>query len=82
LTGALAKLDRSRHNTAPNRQKGVEVRTNVTTASPKVRELFIEELADVHAGSPIPSGPYTTYACCEEGPFGCCEILPDLPPKP
>ncbi len=40
-----------------------------------VRELFIEELAEIHGGAPggIPGRPtYTTLACCEEGPFGCC----------
>lgn len=42
-----------------------------------VRELFIEELADVQGGSPdcpkclIPD-IYTTMACCEEGPHTCC----------
>lgn len=51
--------------------------------SPKIRELFIEELADVHAGSSATVGPYTTYACCEEGPFGCCGILDDIiDPRP
>lgn len=55
----------------------------VTTASP-VRELFIEELADIHAGASAKPGPgYTTYACCEEGPFGCCDLIPDIiDPKP
>jgi hypothetical protein len=57
----------------------VGVRTKVTTTSPKIRELFIEELAGIHAGAPANSGPgYTTMACCEEGPFGCCHILPDV----
>jgi hypothetical protein len=47
-----------------------------TKETPKVRELFIEEMVQVQAGS-ASSGPgATTYACCEEGPFGCCEILP------
>jgi hypothetical protein len=55
----------------------------VTTESPKLRELFIEELGEIHAGGPSPSGPYTTYACCEEGPFGCCHILDDIiDPRP
>ena len=48
-----------------------------TKEAPKVRELFIEEMVQVQAGSATGSGPaHTTYACCEEGPFGCCEILP------
>lgn len=42
----------------------------------KVRELFVEDLADVRGGAPggIPGRPgtLTTLACCEEGPFGCC----------
>lgn len=58
--------------------KGVEVSTKVTTKSPKVRELFIEELAQVHAGAVQSEPGYTTMACCEEGPFGCCHILPDI----
>ena len=50
--------------------------------TPKVRELFIEELAQVQAGAPA-GGPYTTMACCEEGPFGCCDIIPiDIDPAP
>ena len=48
-----------------------------TKEAPKVRELFIEEMVQVQAGSATSSSPgATTYACCEEGPFGCCEILP------
>jgi hypothetical protein len=71
------------HNTAPNRQKGVEVRTKVTTGAPKIRELFIEELAGIHGGAPASGGPYTTMACCEEGPFGCCDLIPDIiEPRP
>lgn len=47
------------------------------TETPAIRELFIEELAQVHAGSTHDSGGgNTTMACCEEGPFGCCDILP------
>lgn len=42
----------------------------------KVRELFVEELADVRGGAAggTPGKPDrpTTLACCEEGPFGCC----------
>ena len=45
--------------------------------APKIRELFIEEMVQVQAGSATSSSPAaTTYACCEEGPFGCCDILP------
>jgi hypothetical protein len=62
------------------------VRTKVTTASPKVRELFIEELAEIHAGAPSGGDPCcTTMACCEEGPFGCCHIIDPgdiIDPKP
>ena len=47
-----------------------------TKEAPKVRELFIEEMVKVQAGSASSSSGATTYACCEEGPFGCCEILP------
>lgn len=42
----------------------------------KIRELFVEELAEVRGGAAggIPGRPdfVTTMACCEEGPFGCC----------
>lgn len=40
----------------------------------KVRELFIEELADVQGGgNPLEKlGLETTMACCEEGPTSCC----------
>lgn len=45
----------------------------------EVRELFIEELAEVHGGGPVEdlirelkNGGNTTMACCEEGPDGCC----------
>ncbi len=43
----------------------------------KIRELFVEELGEVRGGAPggapgRPDGTYTTLACCEEGPFGCC----------
>ncbi len=39
-----------------------------------MRELFIEELLEVRAGSQgAGCCPATTDACCEEGPFdGCC----------
>lgn len=43
----------------------------------KIRELFVEDLAEVRGGAPggvpgRPGGTATTLACCEEGPFGCC----------
>ncbi len=46
----------------------------------KFRELFIEELAEVHGGAPNPLEALldklgcceTTMACCEEGSDGCC----------
>ncbi|MDQ3956876.1 MAG: hypothetical protein M3273_00985 [Actinomycetota bacterium] len=49
----------------------------------KVRELFIEELAEVHGGTGNPLKElvqwvrdqlvvYSTMACCEEGPQSCC----------
>lgn len=39
-----------------------------------VRELFIEELAEVQGGGdPLDKlGLDTTMACCEEGPHTCC----------
>ncbi|MDQ3957032.1 MAG: hypothetical protein M3273_01785 [Actinomycetota bacterium] len=43
--------------------------------APKLRELFVEDLAGIHGGTPAAQGPYTTMACCEEGPFGCCSTL-------
>jgi hypothetical protein len=36
-----------------------------------MRELFVEELADVRGGAT--SAMDTTTACCEEGPLGCCD---------
>lgn len=48
------------------------------TSDPReLKELFIEELTEVHGGS---DGPFdkvrdlllTTYGCCEEGPASCC----------
>ncbi len=50
--------------------------------SPKIRELFIEELAEVQGGGPVeelldrvaaePNLPiYTTMACGEEASSGC-----------
>jgi hypothetical protein len=47
----------------------------VGTTAPQIRELFIEELAQINAGSASSEPCCTTYACCEEGPFGCCDIL-------
>ena len=51
-----------------------------STDAPVVRELFVEELDQVHGGGPVEElirelkdGWNTTYACCEEGPDGCCE---------
>ena len=44
------------------------------TNAPQIRELFIEELEQVHGGGPVEdlirelkSGGNTTMACCEEG---------------
>lgn len=50
------------------------------STGPKIRELFIEELAEVQAGAALTGDPWnTTDACCEEGPFGCCGFnLDDL----
>lgn len=50
------------------------------TKDGKVRELFVEELAEVRGGSDplekvkrtIKDMFMTTYACCEEGPTSCC----------
>ncbi|MDQ3953147.1 MAG: hypothetical protein M3279_09340 [Actinomycetota bacterium] len=47
----------------------------------KMRELFVEDLTAVQGGATT-SGPYTTMACCEEGPFGCCETSLDDILKP
>lgn len=48
-----------------------------SSETPRFRELFIDELEDVHAGASGVADPCcTTMACCEEGPFGCCDILP------
>ena len=42
----------------------------------KIRELFVEDLADVRGGAPggVPGKPptATTMACCEENSLGCC----------
>lgn len=56
-----------------------------THGAPSMRELFIEELADIRGGSdnrnPLRDPCCTTMACCEEGPFdGCCSVVPDLGP--
>ncbi|HEX2056899.1 MAG TPA: hypothetical protein VHI71_00880 [Actinomycetota bacterium] len=45
-----------------------------------MRDLFIEELTTVQGGAS--AGPYTTMACCEEGPFGCCGVSLDDILKP
>lgn len=45
------------------------------TTAPQIRELFIEELAQINAGSASSEPCCTTYACCEEGPFGCCDLI-------
>lgn len=44
---------------------------------PELKELFIEELAEVHGGADSPLDKVrdlllTTYGCCEEGPASCC----------
>ncbi|MDP9069211.1 MAG: hypothetical protein M3N53_12815 [Actinomycetota bacterium] len=49
----------------------------MSEATSQIRELFIEELAEVHGGGPVEElidklGGNTTHACCEEGPDGCC----------
>jgi len=45
----------------------------------RMRELFVEELAQVRGGDPIRDAldkllppRHSTEACCEEGPDGCC----------
>lgn len=45
----------------------------------QLRELFIEELEQVHGGGPVEDlirdvtgGDATTMACCEEGSDACC----------
>lgn len=54
--------------------------TTLTSDRPQVRELFIEELAQIQGGSSAASSDNgnTTMACCEEGPFGCCDGPIDL----
>lgn len=57
-----------------------------TTQAAAIRELFVEELAEVRGGLLGDCGPVsevtglecaTTMMCCEEGPFdGCCEVGP------
>ena len=49
--------------------------TTTTSTAPKIRELFIEELAQIQAGSAGSDPCCTTRACCEEGPFGCCDLI-------
>ena len=57
--------------------------------APVMRELFIEELHQVHGGGPVEElirqlkdGWNTTYACCEEGPDGCCSTPVAIEPAP
>jgi hypothetical protein len=79
----LAKVQKGRHNTAQIGRKGRKVAASKTTEVPKIRELFIEDLAKVQGGATSSEPGMTTMACCEEGPFGCCEPiidLDDLPP--
>jgi hypothetical protein len=56
-------------------ERGGKVATSSVTTGSKVRELFIEELAQVQGGAPSSEPGYTTMACCEEGPFGCCDLI-------
>lgn len=52
-----------------------------TKEAPRIRELFVEELAEIRGGATVDGGTettsccVTTMACCEEGPDGCCPIL-------
>lgn len=40
-----------------------------------MRELFVEELAQVSGGASCPVNCVTTDGCCEEGPFElCCTV--------
>lgn len=56
------------------KSKGAEVLG--TKDAPQIRELFIEELSEVHGGSTASANPLkdllccSTMACCEEGQ--CC----------
>lgn len=49
-----------------------------TSETSQMRELFIDELTEVHGGGPVEdlirelNGGNTTMACCEEGPDNCC----------
>ena len=54
------------------------MRKTASNDAPKMRELFIEELTKIQGGSTGPGGGNTTMACCEEGPFGCCNGPIDL----
>lgn len=63
-----------------------EVIATRTNDAPRIRELFVEELAEVRGGNPIEwvkeqlgGGGATTYACCEEGYDNCCEGAPAGP---
>lgn len=44
-----------------------------------MRELFVEELAQVSGGGgPCPINCVTTEACCEEGDFDLCCVVRDI----
>ena len=49
--------------------------TTKTSAAPKIRELFIEDLVQIKGGAASSEPCCTTMACCEEGPFGCCDLI-------
>lgn len=40
-----------------------------------MRELFVEELAQVSGGGTCPPNCVTTDACCEEGPYELCCVV-------
>jgi hypothetical protein len=56
----------------PNEVEGGKPSLKTTTGTPQIRELFIEELAEVRGGSSSRNDPVccSTMACCEEGQ--CC----------
>lgn len=43
-----------------------------------MRELFIDELAQVTGGMQCPVDCVTTDGCCEEGPYELCCVLQDV----
>ena len=46
-----------------------------------MRELFVEELAQITGGgTPGPDSWMTTDGCCEEGPLELCCIVRELRP--